>query len=429
MKILLIATNRHGRYMNHMDARPLPIGLAYVAGYLDPDLHSTKVLDLMFSEDYLADVETAVRDFQPGMVGLSIRNLDNGSYLDPQWVLPITKEVIDLVRSISRSTIVCGGPAFSIYPNEIFDYVEPDLGVVGDGGETFADLARLLDASESYRDLPGLVYRENENITFTGERSSSSFTKPPRLEDLDLAKYADAGFGVGVVTKLSGFTNTDPTSTAPKEEEWRIIRPIEEVVDEVKDLNRRLGLRKFFFVASGFSDPLDHAKAFCRALIDAGLNLDWNTNIIPHSCDPELIGLMKQAGCSLVIVGDLVVDAHDPEVLRDRLDQMRQACRMCGEGDLQYTIGQTFGAPGDTRETVEQKLDFLRNIRPAVANLRVGLRMLPGSTAAAQARAEGQVFDDKGLLQPTFYIAEGVKDWIVEHLHAEAAHNPSWSVD
>ena len=39
MKILLIATNQHGRYMNHMEARPLPIGLAYVAGYLDPNQH------------------------------------------------------------------------------------------------------------------------------------------------------------------------------------------------------------------------------------------------------------------------------------------------------------------------------------------------------------------------------------------------------
>ena len=47
--------------MSRMDARPLPIGLAYVAGHLDQNRHSLKVLDLMFSDDYLADVEDTVK--------------------------------------------------------------------------------------------------------------------------------------------------------------------------------------------------------------------------------------------------------------------------------------------------------------------------------------------------------------------------------
>ena len=426
----MIATNRHGRYMNRIEARPLPIGLAYVAGYLDPGQHETKVLDLMFADDYLAEVATAVKDFRPDIVGLSIRNLDNGSYLDPQSVLPITKEVTGLVRSISEATIVCGGPAFNVLPRECFDYIEPDLGIVGDGGETFAGLAGRLAVSQDYRDLPGLVYRDNGEITFTGERSSSSQMKPPRLEDLDLPKYSQAGFGIGVITKLSVFANPAPSSTTPEQDaDWRFVRPIQEVVDEVRDLEHRLGLRKFFFIANGFNVPLDHAKSFCRALIDAGLTIEWNTGLAPRSCDSELIGLMKQAGCSLVIVGDLVIDAYDADLLNDQLDQMRQVCRMCEDGGLQYTVGQTFGAPGETSETVEQKLAFLRGIHPAVANLRVGIRMLPGSRVTAQARAEGRTFDDSELIQPTFYIAKPVADWIVDHLQAEAGHNPNWSVD
>jgi len=430
MKVLLIATNRHGRYMNKIEARPLPIGLAYVAAYLDPDQHTTKVLDLMFSDDYLADVESVVKDFHPDIVGLSIRNLDNGSYLDPQWVLPITKEVTGLVRSISQATIVCGGPAFNILPSECFDYVEPDLGIVGAGGETFADLADRLEASEPYSDLPGLVYRRDGEVTFTGDPTPPTVMKPPRLEDLDMSQYAQAGFGVGVVTKLSMLgAPAAPSSGNRDDEDWRLVRPIQEVVDEVKDLGRRLGSPNVFFVSNGFNVPPDHAKSFCQALIDTDLKIEWNTALVPRSCDRELIGLMKDAGCGLVIIGDLVVDAHDPEDLSVRLDQMLQVCRLCEEGDLPYTVGQTFGAPGETRETVEQKLVFLRNINPVVANLRVGIRMLPGSKSTEQARLDGQVFDDGDLIQPTFYIAESVKDWIVNHLQSEAGHNPKWNVD
>ena len=428
MKVLLIATNRHGRYMNHMEAQPLPLGLAYIAGYLDPEQHSTRMLDLMFADDYLGDVEKAVKEFQPGLVGLSIRNLDNGSNLNPQSVLPITKEVTDLIRSISQATIVCGGPAFSILPKECFDYVGPDVGITGSGGDSFSDLADRLERGESYKDLPGLVYRADDKITVTEQESASGIMKAPRLEDLDLDKYAEAGFGIGVITKWFG--NPTPSRGVPiNDPDRQNLRPIAEVLAEVKDLRQRLGLSKFFFIANGFNAPPGHAKTFCQALIDADLKIEWNTGLVPRSCDLELIGLMKEAGCGLVIIGDLVVDAYDPQDLSSRLDQMLQVCLLCEEGGLPYTVGQTFGAPGETRKTVEQKLVFLRNINPAVANLRVGIRMLPGSRSTAQARAEGRIFDDGDLMLPTFYVAESVKDWIVDHLQAEAKLNSSWSVD
>ena len=207
MRILLIATNRHHRLMSRMDARPLPIGLAYVAGYLDLTRHTVKVLDLMFAEeDYLTEVEEAVLGFQPELIGISIRNLSNHSYLNPQWQLPITKAVIERLRAVSQAPIVCGGPAFSILPKECFAYVEPDLGIAGDAGEAFSKLADRLEIGEpSYYDLPGLVCRSGTQVIYNGMRCISEFSRPPRLEDLDMAKYRQAGFGIGVLTKLGGF--------------------------------------------------------------------------------------------------------------------------------------------------------------------------------------------------------------------------------
>ena len=85
-----------------------------------------------------------VQEFQPDLIGVSLRNLDNVSYVDPQWALPATKEVIEKVRSITDAPIVCGGPGFSLLPEACFAYLEPDMGVAGDGGESFAQLAEWL---------------------------------------------------------------------------------------------------------------------------------------------------------------------------------------------------------------------------------------------------------------------------------------------
>ena len=431
MRILLIATNRHHRLMSRLEARPLPIGLAYIAGHLDQSRHTVKVLDLMFSgDDYLQEVEGTVCDFQPDLVGISLRNLSNHSYLDPQWALPITRAVIERVREVTAAPVVCGGPAFSILPEQCFAYVEPDLGLAGDAGETFAELANRIEIGEpSYYDLPGLVYREGGQVVYNGMRCFSEFSQPPSLEDLDIPKYRQAGFGIGVLTKLGGYYY--PTAGAgPQAEDgaWRVIRPIDEVVTQVKEYEEQFGLRKVFFIDNCFNVPLDHAKSLCYALMDADLKLHWNTCLAPYNCDAELVGLMKQAGCALVLMGGMRGDSHDGPILGERLEPLLETARLCDEGGLRYTVSQIFGEPGETRETVEQKLDLLRSLNPALANLRVGVSILPGTDVAAQAIEEGLIGDESELIRPTFYLAEEVRDWIVDYLKEEAAQRPRWNL-
>ena len=431
MRILLIATNRHKQLNSRMNAQPLPIGLAYIAGHLDPTRHTVKMLDLMFSDDsYLDEVERTARAFEPELVGISIRNLSNHSYLDPQWQLPITKAVIERLRATIKAPIVCGGPAFSILPKECFAYVAPDLGLVGDAGETFAELAERLEGGEpSYVDLPGIVYRQGGEIIATNAASSSQFSRRPRLEDLDMTKYRQAGFGIGVLTKLGGYFYPSASSGAqPEDGAWRVIRPIAEVVQEVKDLEARFDLRKVFFIDNCFNIPLAHAKSLCQALIDAQLKVHWNTVLAPSGCDAELIQLMKQAGCALVLMVGMGREGRSGADLDAALQPLLETCRLCEQGDLHYTITQTFGGPGETRASVEQKVAFLRSLKPAMANVRIGVSILPGTAVAAKALEEGLVTDEAELIRPTFYLAPEVRDWIVDYLKAEAAQNPRWNL-
>ncbi len=430
MRVLLIATNRHDRLQSRMNAQPMPIGLAYIAGHLDHERHQVKVLDLMFSEDHLADVEAAVKEFQPQMVGMSVRNLSNHSYMNTIWALPISKEVIDRIRSVSDAVIVCGGPAFSIMPKECYEFLGTDLGLAGDAGETFAALADRLEIGEpNYFDLPGLVYRKEGQTVQNEGFCTSEFAKPPRLDDLDMARYNKAGFGIGILTKLGGFYYPTNASQAQiSESGWRVIRPIDEVVAEVKDMKERFGMKKVFFVDNGFNLPLDHAKSLCNELIKSEVKVRWNTCLSPFNCDSELIGMMKEAGCGLVMMVNRGGNANDMDSMSEETGQLTEVCRICEEGDLHYNIGKTFGEPGETRETVDQKLDFLRSINPAMANLRVGVSVMPGTEVAAIALKEGLINDESELVKPTFYIAEGVRDWIVDYLKEQAEQHPRWSL-
>ena len=458
MRILLIATNRHNRWMNRQEVRPLPIGLAYVAAYIDPARHPLKILDLMFADDYLAQTEATVREFQPELVGISIRNLDNGSYVNPQSALPITKDVIQRIRGCSDAAIACGGPAFSTLPQECFQYLEPDIGLAGDAAETFAELADLLQSKgvssssgisgEVLKDLSqlsGVIYRENGTINTAPHRASSGLSKPPRLDDLDLDQYRQAGFGVGVITKLGWYSSTvaappEGKTGAAQESQSRISRSVEQVVTEVKRLQHQYNLREFFFIDQAFSSPPDFAKELCRGLLAEHLDIKWNTNLRADGSDQELVSLMVQSGCQMVLIGGPGIPAQaaqEEEMDRQRqlaaaTEQIRGLCDLCHSQGLAYSITQGFGEPGETEAMVSAKLAFLSHTasgdRAAQVTMRVGNRLLPGSDLTKLALEEGIIRDEEQLLMPVFYVAPAVRDHLVGVLEKAAGENPNWNV-
>ena len=137
---------------------------------------------------------------------------------------------------------------------------------------------------------------------------------------------------------------------------------------------------------------------------------------------------MREAGSGLVIVTNKTKEDTERVSLESRLAPLREVCQRCDKAGINYTVSQSFGEPGETRETVEAKLSFLNEIEPALANLRVGVRIRPDSPTADAAIKEGIIKDESDLIAPSFYIAEPVRDWIVDRLKAEAEANPRWNV-
>jgi radical SAM superfamily enzyme YgiQ (UPF0313 family) len=446
MRVLLIATNQADRYMGHMTVRPLPVGLAYVAAHISETRHTLHVLDWMFAEDAPAQTLATVQRFQPEVIGLSIRNLDNQSYLNPLWHLPTIRDVMHQIRSVSPAPIVCGGPAFSVLPVACFEYLKPDLGLAGDAAESFAQLVDRLDRGEPCTDLPGIVYGEKGRTVLREPQFTAHFHTPPRLDLLDLQRYDKAGFGIGVITKLAPYlyattehstgrqksatglstlraTNSGrPTGKhvairSTGQEGWRI-RPVEEVIEELRRLQRDFGISKVFFIDSGFNIPLVAAKELCQALLQSEIKLRWNSILRVAECDAELIDLMRRSGCSLALINA----ANLPETV----PQVTHLTKLCNQSGLPFTLSVGFGDPGDTRKSVQQKLALLRDTQPAFAILRVATRVLPNTPVAKTALEEGLIDAQNDLIKPTFYVAAEVRGWLVEHLKTEAAHHPRW---
>jgi hypothetical protein len=270
------------------------------------------------------------------------------------------------------------------------------------------------------------VYRSQGRIVVNPEQFTTDFHVPPRLDLLNIRRYDKAGFGIGVVNKLAQYYYAKADGKGqPRGEDWRI-RPVEEIIEELRRLQRDFGIQKVFFIDSGFNTPLPRAKELCQALIRANLGLRWNSYLRAGEGDAELIELMQRSGCSLALLAGTDGSGTEQVGLGERLDKVRQLTTLCSQGDLPFTLALNFGNPGETRATVDQKLAFLHQTAPAFATLRVGTRVLPHTHLAKTALEEGLISAEADLLQPTFYLAAGARDWLVDYLRTAAATQPRW---
>ncbi|MGA9032852.1 MAG: cobalamin-dependent protein [Sulfuricaulis sp.] len=117
------------------------------------------VADLCFGRHPLADLRRQVNAFQPDVVGLSIRNIDNAAYPLTVEYLDQHREVVDTLRAVTRAPIILGGSGFAILPEPYMRALDGDWGVAGEDEQAFVELLAALDHGWNPTCIPGVISR------------------------------------------------------------------------------------------------------------------------------------------------------------------------------------------------------------------------------------------------------------------------------
>jgi len=142
MKLLLISPNTE-----FLPDPIFPLGLAYIAAALTRQGVDHRILDLCFVTDMEAEISAEISSYQPDLIGLSLRNLDNVSYPKYTSYLPFYREVMGIIRRHTDRCIILGGSAFSLMPDDIFTYLDADFGIVGEGELAIIELIKRIEAA------------------------------------------------------------------------------------------------------------------------------------------------------------------------------------------------------------------------------------------------------------------------------------------
>lgn len=408
MKVLLISANTE-----QINMPTIPLGLMLVAEASERSGHDVEFLDLMFKEDPQVSLRNRIDGFNPEIIGVSVRNIDDQSLENPQFLLKKVLPIIEWCREASPAPIILGGAGYSIFPDEALEYLGADMGVQGEGEATFSALLERLAKREDPTTLPGVYIR--------GRKS--------RLEQKFFATLNTLPF-----PEYNAWADTDPNSV----DTWI---PIESrrgcpnlcsycstsriqghtirtrspflVSRYIKRLTLK-GFKKFYIVDNSFNIPESQGLELCNSISDLKLDIKWKAILYPHGVTEKLITSMKQAGCVEVALG---FESGCERILKEMNkhfipEEVRRTCRILEDNGIRRIGFLLLGGPSETQESVEESLEFANSLNLDGLRTTVGIRIYPGTMLAKRALAEGIIKSEDELLMPQFYLAPDLDPWV-----------------
>ncbi|NPV59623.1 MAG: radical SAM protein [Actinobacteria bacterium] len=432
MKVLLISENRCRENLV-----PFPLGLACVASAAMRAGHEISCLDLMFSQDPVADTIGSVRAFRPDCIGLSVRNIDNQDMHRSEFYLPGVKEIADAIKGETSAPIVVGGAGFTIFPLRCLEYLDLEMGIVGEGERAFAELLRRLDAGLPIADLPGLALRKGETarVNPPGPHAWPGLFPLPERELLDVRRYdfvpgASPSF-VANLQSRRGCHMRCIYCTSPTVEGRSIrVREAGEVADELLSLQERYSLGFAAFVDSLFNYPRDYTRDLCAAIASKKPEIRWYANLNPLYCDRETLRLMRRAGCVGLSIGnesgseDILLSLRKGFTKRDVISAVGDARRL----GFRINCFLLLGGPGENERTVKESVELMGELEPDMLSVTVGIRIYPGCELQEIALREGVIDPDQDLLFPAFYLSPDVEPWLYDYMKEACEAHAGWSL-
>ena len=402
-----------------------PLGLEYVAGML-PSRHQVKIIDMNLIRD-VTDISGLIQDFNPQIIGLSIRNVDNVDIAESRDFVGEYRRLVDVIRGCSKARIVLGGSGFTIFAEELMTVLNGDFGVLGEG-ERFLSLVDALEKGENALGLAGVI---------TGRCAP---VMPDPWQSHITRRFEVGNPLVPFYFRHGGIFNLQTKRGCPfgciyctyTHIEGRILRrtPPEEVAQMAKTLEQA-GAKYFFITDASFNSDYDHSRAVAKAFIQVGLSVPWGAFLTPTLPPPDYYRILADAGMTHVEFGTESLSAamltayRKPFAVQDVFRTHDQA-REAGLCIAHYFL---LGGPGENDDTLSETYANVKKVNRSVFFFFCGVRIYPHTELYRIALADGQIANGQSLLDPVFFKPKGLSSAeIIQRTAAQAAGRSNWII-
>lgn len=416
-----------------------PVALDYLAQALEGKGFSAEVLDLAFAPDPEKEIDRHLARSEYLLIAVSVRNIDDSYFASQDFCLQRTKDIIDRIGQQTGAPLVLGGVGFSIQPESALYYCGVETGIRGDGEWSLPLLAKRLIEKKESKNIPGLIHKERGNYRRWPVRCGPlQDLRLWRREALDNLRYLKEGGMAGFESKRG--CDQKCTYCADPLSKGRIIRcrNPEDVAAELAYLYQK-GVDHFHTCDSEFNIPESHAIEVCKEIVKKNLNgkIRWYAYATPTPFSKELAQWMEKAGCVGI---DFGVDHGNDHMLKrlgraHKAEDLAETARLARKHGFSFMFDLLLGGPGETRETVRETLELMKQISPDRVGISLGVRLYRGTALARKIiKEEGFAEKNKNLqgvirgnaemLQPIFYLSSGLGEDAEGFIEKQIAGDP-----
>jgi radical SAM PhpK family P-methyltransferase len=288
--------------------------------------------------------------------------------------LPVT-EMVEFIREHNPNVkIVVGGPlvnnhARNYHGDELKTALE-DMGadiyvLEGQGELTLAQLIECLKNGGNLNDVPNLAYFEDKQLRRTKTVAENNSLDANFIDWKDFGGSRDLGATIQTRTARScafkcSFCNYPSRAGALT---LLSLDVLERELDSILALG---GVQNVVFIDDTFNVPFPRFKDLCRMMIRKKCPFNWFSYFRCSNSDQEAIDLMAESGCKGVFLG---IESGSPSILINMnksatVEKYAKGIEMLRRNGI-LTFGSFItGFPGETDETVQETIDFIRTTRP-----------------------------------------------------------------
>jgi len=360
LRILLVV------YDNESYIHWFPQGLGYIAAVLLKEGYKVEI----YNQDKFHYPEEHLRDYlnknKFDVIGLGVI----AGYYQYKKLLKISDAIN---KSRNRPFYIIGGHGPSPEPEYFLRKTGADVAVIGEGEETIVELMESIGNTRRLATVRGIAYRDGNQVIINKRRPTIKnidsipfpafhlfpidyyrLLRPPNVRKTDF-----------VMPVLSGRGCTYKCNFCYRMDKGYRPRSSESIIEEIKLLKKDYGITYIIFSDELLMSSVKRTVSLCENFLKAKLDIIWDCNGRLNNARPEVLRLMKQAGCVFINYG---IESFDDKVLETMnklltTEQIIKGVEATLEEGISPGLNIIFGHIGDNEEVLKKGVNFLLKYR------------------------------------------------------------------
>jgi len=294
-------------------------------------------------------------------------------------------------KRLPQTVTILGGPHVSALPKRtLTQYPDVDIGIIGEGDETVAELMSVLKSKDRLESIRGIVFGKNGVIVETGPREPiKDLSKlPPIAWNLvDFSLYRSYGWNkwvsgyrkpLGVVFTGRGCLGKC-NFCASHCVFGQGIRyyPFERIRDEIDLLVKTFGIRILYFADDTFTANRNMVEAICDFLIERGYHkrLEIMASSRVDTIHAPTLKKMRLAGFRWICFGVESGNQRILDIMRKHItvEQIKKTFRLTREAGLYAAGNFMIGHLGETWDTALDTINLARSLDQDYASFAIAI--------------------------------------------------------